>query len=504
VTKPRQPLGAHAPALHLANLTLRFDERTLFENVSLHLSPGWCALVGANGVGKTSFARLLAGRLTPTSGRVQHAPRPLVVRLVDQELDAPPGELDLLTEPRAARLPARLEVATSAPWSRLSAGERRRLQIGLALAARPDVLILDEPESHLDVGARLALLAALRSFEGIGLLITHRRDLASELCSRTLVIDGARLFDYAVAPSRDAGGASALAEHRLLREREELVRSKARREHARATSILAAQRSEHASADARRSARARMRSSKDRDARSASQTGRVERASSSLGGAVSSARARLARAEERLAATPIVREVGRAIVLRAGYERRARVASVVCEELRAGDRVVLRGVSVIVEASDKIHLAGPNGAGKSTLLQALARSCSAPHFFLPQRLDREESRAAALALARLDRTSRGRVLSMAAALGTEPSQLLATSCPSPGEAKKLLLAGALAREVSVLFLDEPENDLDLPSVLRVQEALASFAGALVLVSHDLELADLVTSRRWELREGRIV
>jgi ATPase subunit of ABC transporter with duplicated ATPase domains len=176
----------------------------------------------------------------------------------------------------------------------------------------------------------------------------------------------------------------------------------------------------------------------------------------------------------------------------------------VCEELRAGDRVLLRGVSVVVGAADKIHLAGPNGSGKSTLLEALVRSCTTSCFFLPQQLDLEARQSAALALRGLDRVSRGRVLSLVAALGTKPQQLLDSPCPSPGEAKKLLLATALARDASVLLLDEPENDLDLPSVVRLQEALADFEGALVLVTHDRALAGAVTTARWELRGGRIV
>jgi ATPase subunit of ABC transporter with duplicated ATPase domains len=494
------------PALSLSDITLRFDDRVLFEGVSLHLGPGWCAVVGANGVGKTSFARLLAGRLQPTSGRVHRVPPLLSVGLVDQELDAPPEGLDEVTGSGAARLRARLGLARSslARWSSLSVGERRRWQLGVALSSRPDVLILDEPESHLDADGRAVLLEALRSFDGIGVLVTHRRDLAAELCSRTLVIEGGQLFDYAVGPSRDAEGGSALEAHRLTRLRAELARRDARHERDRAAAIFAAQRTEHGAADARRSARARMRSSKDRDARSAAQTGRVERATSSLGGALAAARSRLARAEERLASTGITREVGRPVVLRSASDRRARVATLLSDELRAGDKVVLRGVSAVLEAGDKVHLAGSNGSGKSTLLQELARACAAPCFFLPQQLEPEARRTAALGLQRLDRAARGRVLSLVAALGTEPSQLLATSCPSPGEAKKLLLAEALARETAVLLLDEPENDLDLPSVLRLQDALAQFGGALVLVTHDLELAETVTTTRWELQSGRIV
>ena len=92
---------------------------------------------------------------------------------------------------------------------------------------------------------------------------------------------------------------------------------------------------------------------------------------------------------------------------------------------------------------------------------------------------------------------------MVGSLGTDPERILATEMPSPGEARKLTLALALARRAWCLVLDEPTNHLDLPSVERVETALSAFAGAILLVTHDDRLARAVTNVEWRIDRGAI-
>jgi ATPase subunit of ABC transporter with duplicated ATPase domains len=95
-------------------------------------------------------------------------------------------------------------------------------------------------------------------------------------------------------------------------------------------------------------------------------------------------------------------------------------------------------------------------------------------------------------------------MALVAALGVEPRALLESARPSPGEARKLALALGLSRQVYACLLDEPTNHLDLPSIERLEEALAAYPGALLLVTHDARLAARCTNVRWRIESRRVV
>jgi ATPase subunit of ABC transporter with duplicated ATPase domains len=175
-------------------------------------------------------------------------------------------------------------------------------------------------------------------------------------------------------------------------------------------------------------------------------------------------------------------------------------------ELRAGGRVLVAELRVQVDRESRIHLRGPNGAGKTTLVRALLATLRVPParvLFLPQELSAGEEAALLAELRAAPGDEQGRVLSILAALGVDPATLLACARPSPGAARKLALAFGLARRVFALVLDEPTNHLDLPSIERLEAALAAYPGALLVVTHDDTFARRITRTRWELRDGRL-
>ena len=175
--------------------------------------------------------------------------------------------------------------------------------------------------------------------------------------------------------------------------------------------------------------------------------------------------------------------------------------------LHAGLHLVSEHVDVVVARDDRIWLQGSNGAGKTTLLEQLARSSTLPVdrlLLLAQELRRDGAEAVLTDVQAMPPDQRGRVLNLVAALGVDPDRLLASGRPSPGEARKLVMALAMGRGAWCLLLDEPTNHLDLPSIERLEDALAGFPGAVVLVTHDEEFAAATTTKTWLLTNGSII
>src|SRR5512138_1599320 len=190
------------PSLRAERLSFSFhDAAPIVSGAQLHLPAGFTGLVGENGAGKTTLLRLLAGELAPASGRVRADPDGALVVLCPQGVDAAGSDAAALAardDAGAVRLRAalRLDPRDLARWDTLSPGERKRWQIGAALARDPDVLLLDEPTNHADADARAVLLGALRRFRGVGVVVSHDRELLDALTANTLrlVAGEARLW----------------------------------------------------------------------------------------------------------------------------------------------------------------------------------------------------------------------------------------------------------------------------------------------------------------------
>ncbi len=493
--------------LRLVRVDFAYRESvSILSGVSLDLGPGWTAVVGPNGGGKTTLLRLLAGELRPGAGAIERHPPSALVHLCHQRVDDAGGGLaDLAAswERAAIRLRARLDLEpkTLQRWATLSPGQRKRWQIGAALHARPDALLLDEPTNHLDAEARARLVNALSRYRGTGVLVSHDRALIDELATTTVRVEAGRASVHA------GGYAEASAAWQAERREAERQASRARDRARAARRHLAEVRRDHASARGQTSSRRRMKHAGDSDGRSVARKFRAERAEATLGRQSGVARREAERAAAAAAAHRPARRRGRSLFV---DDERAPVAQLVALErpvIHAGDHPVLREVRVVLRRGARVHLRGANGVGKTTLVNALL-DAAGPRaermLYLPQELPAADEAAALAALAAADATRRARILDIVAALGVGPDRLLASARPSPGELRKLALATGLARGVWALMLDEPTNHLDLPSIERLEQALADYPGALLLVTHDPALAAALTDEVWAIEDGCVV
>ena len=206
----REPLALPVPLLRLNEVSAGYGERVVLSHVKMSLSPGdRIALLGANGAGKSTFIKLLAGVASPLAGEripakdlrigyfAQHQLEQLDMRATPvehlKELDGSLGEIAARDFLGGFGFSGTRALDVVAPFS---GGEKARLCLALTIYQRPNLLLLDEPTNHLDLDTREALTEALNDFTGALVLVAHDRALIRACCNTLLHVGGGRIADY--------------------------------------------------------------------------------------------------------------------------------------------------------------------------------------------------------------------------------------------------------------------------------------------------------------------
>jgi ATPase subunit of ABC transporter with duplicated ATPase domains len=517
--------------------------RVILSGLTATFSPGRTGLIGVNGSGKSTLLRLIAGELRPASGSVTvtgdigYLPQNLTldteasvasllgiasvrdaIRAIENgdaseaAFDAVGDDWDI--EDRAREWLSRLglsHVGLDDRVRRLSGGETIMTALAALFVRRPSVILLDEPTNNLDLDARRRLHAAVESWPGVMLIVSHDRalleamDQIADLSEGGLRMYGGNLTAHEAqlaAEQAAARRAVSAAAADVRREKRDLVSSEtkqARRD--RAGRQVAA-----SGSLPRIVSYARKRSAQE----TAGQSRELHR--ERLGAAQS----RLAEAEEAVRDDDTIRislpgtavPAGRTALTVRGLDgpwHPVRAASPAEGPVEAASLAEFD-----VRGPERIALTGPNGAGKTTLLRAMAGAAvldgvavrrSGAVGYLPQRLDVLDDSLTVLANVRAAAPAAS-VNEVRAGLarflfrGARADQVVGTL--SGGERFRAVLAALLLAQPppQLLLLDEPTNSLDMASARQLSQALSCYQGALVVASHDVPFLRSIGITRW--------
>ncbi|CAA7614699.1 ABC-F family ATP-binding cassette domain-containing protein [Magnetospirillum sp. UT-4] len=501
--------------LRITDLVFRYGGRTLFDRATVHIPAGArVGLVGRNGAGKSTLFKLILGELHADGGDIALRPRARIGRLAQE---APDGEASLtdcvlaadgertalLAESEGSHDPHRLaEVherlnaidahsaparaaailaglgfdadAQARPVSSFSGGWRMRVALASVLFVRPDLLLLDEPTNHLDLEATLWLQSHLATYPGTLVVISHDRELLNEVCGRIVHIDQGRLVAY--------GG-----------NYDEFERT-------RAAKLELAAKAQTKQLEQRRKIQAfidRFRAKATKARQAQSRVKMLER----MGPVVS-----------------VVEEKGMVFDFPDPEPLSPPIIALDDGIAGYGDTAILKGLSLRIDMEDRIALLGANGNGKSTLSKLLAgrlaplsgalrraQKLRIGYFAQHQAEELDLERTAFHHMAALMKEApESKVRAQLGRFGFEQERADVKVANLSGGEKARLLFALMSRDAPhLMILDEPTNHLDIDSREALVAALNAYEGAVILVSHDPHLVELVADRLWLVEDGRV-
>lgn len=469
--------------LTIEHVSKAYGEKVIFDDISCGVQEGdKIGIVGINGTGKTTLLRILAGVELPDEGQLvlqnnlhmtwlpQNPEFPRNESVLSYVMDQSVGDWNI--EGEAKNILNRLGFSDyDEDVTHLSGGQKKRVALARAVVNPTDVLILDEPTNHLDNEMVVWLEEYLRAFRGVVIMVTHDRYFLDRVTNRILEIDHGSLYSY-------PAGYEGFLEMKAQREEMELASERKRK------SVLRMELEW-----AKRGCRAR----------TTKQRARLDRLEALKNG---------------VAPAPVQHVELDSIETRMG-KKTIELSHV---DKGYGDRMLIRDFSYIFLKNQRLGIIGPNGCGKSTLLRMLIGEEQPDNgtievgetikigYFAQETpiLDKRQRVIDYIKdTAEYIRTSDGRISAsqmLERFLFDSVMQYTPLEKLSGGELRRLYLCKVLMEAPNVLILDEPTNDLDIPTLTILEDYLDSFVGIIITVSHDRYFLDNVVDRIFAFEE----
>lgn len=470
-------MSSQPPIYSLRHVSLTFGGKPLFTDISFQIFPqDRICLVGRNGAGKSTLLRLIANELEFDKGEKFIQPG-TTISYLPQDLTLPEDQsiVDYLTQTTQCpiheieALLAELNMPPDRIMQGLSGGERRRILLAKALIQKPDILLLDEPTNHMDIPAIEWLEEALQSFRGALVLISHDRSFLKKISRSTLFLDRGNLFSN----NKGYEDFDRWTEALFLEEERQLTKLNAR--------LRLEEDWVHRGVTARRK-RNQGRLRQVQQMRQERQT-------------------RQSNIHKKMTIEGLSPDLGSRMVIE-------------CHNLTKsfGEKSIVKGFTTRIMRGDRVGIVGPNGSGKTTLVQLLLKQLipdegrvrlgnSVELIYFDQMrdsLDLTDTLWKNLCPTGGDQVIvQGKpkhvVSYLKGFLFSEAQIRGQVSILSGGEKNRLALAKAFTQPGNLLVLDEPTNDLDMDTLDLLEELLSDFEGTLLIVSHDRDFLDKLTT-----------